>query len=137
MSATFRLELVTPERTMFSDEVTSVIAPAYDGYVGVLAGHAPMVCALLPGEIVVGAPSGTRYFATAGGFLEVSHGKAILLTDATEPVEDIDIERAEAARKQAMEQMGRRSEGIDIEAARVTLERADNRLREAKRRTRR
>lgn len=134
--STFRLELVTPERTTFSDDVTSVIAPAYDGYVGLLAGHAPMVCALLPGEIIVEAPSGTRYFATAGGFLEVSGNKAILLTDATEPVEDIDVERAEAARKQAAEQLQRRSEGMDIEAARAALDRADNRIREAKRRSR-
>lgn len=136
MAATFRLELVTPERTTFSDDVTSVVAPAYDGYVGLLAGHAPMVCALLPGEIIIQAPSGTRYFATAGGFLEVSGNRAILLTDATEPVEDIDIERAEASRKRALEVLQRRSEGLNLEEARALLNRADNRIREAKRRKR-
>lgn len=134
MAAAFRLELVTPDGAAFADQVVSLVAPAYEGYVGVLAGHAPMLCVLLPGEIIVQTSAGTKYFATAGGFLEVSKEKTILLTDATEPVEQIDVARAEKARKQALEQMTTRPAGIDLEEARKALKRADNRLREARRR---
>lgn len=134
MPSTFRLELVTPEAVAFSEEVTSVVAPAYDGYLGVLAGHAPMLCVLLPGEIIVEGSAGTRIFSTAGGFLEVSKEKTILLTDATEPVEGIDMERAAAARKRALERLEERSEGMDLERARRALGRAANRLRAARRR---
>ena len=136
MARTFRLELVTPERVAFSEEVVSLVAPAYDGYVGVLAGHAPMLCVLLPGEIILQGPAGTRYFATAGGFLEVAAAKTILLTDATEPVEDVDLARAEEARKRALERLEQRSAGIDLERARKAVTRADNRLRQARRRRR-
>jgi F-type H+-transporting ATPase subunit epsilon len=95
-----------------------------------------MLCVLLPGEIIVQSPTGTRYFATAGGFLEVGARKAILLTDSTEPVEEIDVARAEEARKRALERLARHSAGDDLERARKALTRADNRLREARRRKR-
>ena len=94
---TLRLEIVTPERTVFSDDVVSLSVPAHSGYLGVLAGHAPLLCTLTTGEIRTRPTSGAVNLAISGGFMEVRPAKVIILADSAERVEEIDVPRVERA----------------------------------------
>src|SRR5450432_3437887 len=95
--ATFPLELVTPERILFSAEVQSVRAPGVDGSFGVLARHAPMLTELTTGLIKLVLPSNEEaYIATTGGFLQVRKDKVLILADAADMSEEIDVEKAKA-----------------------------------------
>src|SRR5258707_15355915 len=107
MAKTFRLEIVTPERLVFSEDVVSLVAPADRGYLGVLAGHAPLLCTLLPGEIKIRRESGEIRFATSGGFMEVLPKKTSLLCESAEVPEAIDLARAEEARTRAKERLAK------------------------------
>lgn len=124
----FRLEVVTPERTVISEEVESLVVPAEDGYLGILAGHAPLLCLLRPGQVAVIREGKGRQFAVAGGYLEVSANRAILLADAMEESHEIDVERAKQALSRALSLDARMA---DREAAEAAAERARARLRVA------
>jgi F-type H+-transporting ATPase subunit epsilon len=131
MAKKFRTEIVTPEKIVFAEEIESLVIPADRGYLGVLAGHAPLLAVLQPGEITIkGSPRGEIHFATSGGFMEVTPAKAILLTESAEEVSAIDIARAEESRKRAQERLAPGAgKGVDRERAQSALERAQNRLR--------
>ncbi len=132
MASTFPLELVTPERLLFSEEVNEVIAPGVEGSLGVLAGHAPLLTELRTGLIVVKLPNGSvESIATSGGFMQVSHEKVIILADAAERSSEIDVERARAAAAKARQMLDVPGSGIDTEVVRAELERAQNRLKVA------
>lgn len=79
----FTLELVTPERVVFTGTVTTVVAPAADGYLGILAHHAPMLVTLTPGTIACRTAEGalTRFQNQGGGFLEVRANRVVILAD--------------------------------------------------------
>src|SRR5437764_7704217 len=129
--ATFKLELVTPERVLLSDEVKAVRAPGIEGSFGVLAGHAPLMTALTLGLIKVEYPNGDlEYIATSGGFMEVNREKTTILADTAERAEAIDIARAEANISRAREHLGSGS-AVDYDEASAALERSTNRLRVA------
>jgi F-type H+-transporting ATPase subunit epsilon len=88
--ATFHFELVSPEKLLFSGEVTQVDVPGAEGDFGVLAGHSPTVTTLRPGILTVQAPGGTQRIVVLGGFAEVSAEGLTVLADVAEAVEDID-----------------------------------------------
>lgn len=125
---TFRLEIVTPERTVFSDDVISLTVPAHSGYLGVLAGHAPLLCTLTTGEIRTRPHYGHVHLAISGGFMEVTPAKVIILADSAERVEEIDVTRVERARDHALKQLAERLKGDDLAHAQADLARALNRL---------
>jgi F-type H+-transporting ATPase subunit epsilon len=129
----FKLSIVTPEKTFLEAEVQSLIVPGTEGYLGVLSNHAPLITALHPGKIEFKDASGkTGYLAVTSGFLEVSHNVATLLADAVEETEEIDLERAIAARDRAWDYLKQAAAGdhsIDVPRAREALERAQNRIR--------
>ena len=130
MAKKFRIEIVTPEKIVFSEEIESLVIPAERGYLGVLAGHAPLLCTLRPGEITLRGEKGEVHFATSGGFMEVTPQKAVLLTESAEDVAAIDLERAEDSKKRALERLAPGSgKDVDRARARAALERAQNRLR--------
>ena len=131
MGKKFKVEIVTPERLVFSGDVESLVVPAERGYLGVLAGHAPLLAALQPGEILMRREGGETRFATAGGFMEVTPSRTSLLTESAEEVGAIDAARAEKSRQRAHERLGSADKAIDKERARAALERAQNRLRAA------
>lgn len=133
MRKNFKVEIVTPERTVFSKEVESLVVPAERGYLGVLAGHAPLLCTLRPGELSVRGEGGEERFATSGGFMEVTPKKAVLLTESVEGKGEVDVARAEKSRDRARERLSAPGRGIDVERARAALARAQNRLRFASR----
>ena len=128
--ATFPLELVTPERMLFSEEVQAVRVPGVEGSLGVLRGHAPMLTELTTGLIKLTLADGqTAFIATSGGFMQVSKEKVIILADSAELSEEIDVERARATAEQARQQLA--VEGINAEEVRQQIERAENRIKVA------
>ena len=131
MAKKFKIEIVTPEKLVFSEEIESLVVPAERGYLGVLAGHAPLLATLQPGEITIkGTAKGDLHFATSGGFMEVTPGKAVLLTESAEEVTGIDIARAEESKKRAQERMAvAAGKDVDKSRAKAALERAMNRLK--------
>jgi F-type H+-transporting ATPase subunit epsilon len=131
MAKKFRTEIVTPEKVVFSEEIESLVIPAERGYLGVLAGHAPLLASLQAGEITIkGSPKGELHFATSGGFMEVTPGKAVLLTESAEDVTAIDIARAEESKKRAQERLALGAgKDVDKGRAKAALDRAQNRLR--------
>lgn len=130
--ATFPLELVTPERILFSEDVQAVRAPGINGSFGVLARHAPMLTELTTGLIKLTLANGFEAFiATSGGFMEVSREKVIILADAAELSEEIDVEKARAAADRARKLLDVPDGNIDAEAVRKDLEHAENLIKVA------
>jgi len=99
--ATMKLDIVTAEQQILSDEVDSVLVPGVDGDLGILPHHAPLMTMIQPGELVIRKDGKESIFAISGGFLEVHPDKVIVLADACERSAAIDAERAEAAIKRA------------------------------------
>ena len=131
------LEVVTPERQVLSTEVDEVSAPGALGYFGVLPGHTPFSTTLGQGEL--GYRSGNRweYLAITWGYAEVLPNKVTVLTETAEMAEEIDIERAERAKRRAEERLREWSTtvaDIDFERASAALERALIRLQVAQKR---
>ena len=133
-----RLEFVTPERAIVHLDVDEVEIPGEDGYFGVLPGHAPLLAALKVGELWYRTGAETRYTFVAGGFAEVVGDRVSILAQVAEHAEDIDAERADAAKRRAEEQLARPAADADFERARIALLRAISRqqiARHARRRS--
>ena len=130
---TFKVEIVTPEGVVLSQDAVSVAVPAVEGLLGVLADHAPLMAELTVGEIWIRDADGevTR-LAASGGFMEVRENTVRILADTAERAEEIDIARAEEARRRAEERLRSRAAGIDHARAEAALKRALVRLRVAK-----
>ncbi len=134
--AMMQLEIITAERVVYSDEVNAVVAPGIEGELGILPHHAALMTMLKPGELLVRKDSDESYLAVSGGFMEVLDNKVIILADAAERAEEIDAERAEAARHRAEELLKTRPPGIDIITAEAALRRSLIRLKVTVRRKR-
>jgi len=129
--ATFRLELVTAERMVYSDDVDMVIAWGLEGQLGILPHHAPLMTMLQPGELIIKKENEETYMALSGGFLEVRPDKVIILADACERAEEIDMARAKEAKRRAGEIMRAPSTEIDTAATEAALRRSLVRLKVA------
>lgn len=87
MSKTFRLVIVTPEKTVYDSQVRSIVAPGELGYLGVLVDHAPLITSLKTGKLEVTDPSGTKTTTNlSGGFMEVLKNTVTILADSIEPI---------------------------------------------------
>lgn len=136
MVATFRLEIVTAERMVFSDDVTALIAWGVEGQLGILPHHAPLMTMLQPGDLMIRKDREEEYLAISGGFLEVRPDKVIILADACEQADEIDVARAEEAKKRAQETMKAAPMTVDAASAEAALRRSLARLKVAERRRR-
>jgi F-type H+-transporting ATPase subunit epsilon len=135
--ATFKLEIVTAERMIFSDDVSAVIAWGVEGQLGILPHHAPLMTILQPGDLMIRKDKEEEYVAISGGFLEVRPDKVIILADACERVDEIDIARAEEAKKRAQETLKTAAPlTIDTAAAEAALRRSLARLKVAEKKRR-
>ena len=114
------LEIVTPDRSLVREEVDEVELPGSEGYFGVLPGHTPLLSMLKVGELWYRVGQEKRYLAVAGGFVEVLPDRVTVLADIGERAEDIDIARAEAAKRRAEERLAKPID-VDIERARLAL----------------
>lgn len=128
----FALDIVTLKKVAFSELVTSVNAPGTEGYFGILVNHTPFVSSLKAGVLGVSQSNGeTLAFSTSGGFLMTDGKKAIILADAVERPEEIDVIRAQAAKERAEKRLAEKTPEIDVDRARAALLRALNRLKVA------
>jgi len=134
--ATLRLEIITAERQVFADDVNVVVAPGIEGELGILPHHAPLMTMLKPGELLIRKDGEETYLVVSAGFLEVRPDKVIVLADACERAEEIDITRAEEAKHRAEERLKTHPPGLDIARAQAALLRSLIRLRIAERRRR-
>jgi len=119
---------VTPERPIVHDDVDEVVLPGEEGAIGVLPGHAPLLAALKAGEIWYRKGAEKKYAFIAKGFAEIVPDRVSILAHVAERAEDIDLARAEAAKRRAEERITKPSSEIDIERARVALLRALTRV---------
>lgn len=127
--ADYPLKLVTPERTVYEGSVQEAILQGSEGELGVLAHHMPLITALKPCVVRVVESNGNhRRFAIGGGFLEVGRDGTVVLADTAELPEEIDRDRAEAARQRALSRMDTTAADMDIARAKAALERAEARL---------
>lgn len=134
--ATMRLEIVTAERMVYSENVDMLVVPGIDGQLGILPNHAPLLTALQPGEIRVDKDGEENFMAVSGGFLEVLANRVTILADTAERAEEIDIERAEAAVRRAEERIAGRASDMDLQRAMFSLRRSQARVLAARRRRR-
>ena len=131
------LEIVTPERLAYSDTVDSVQLPGVEGELGVLPHHTPLVSMLGLGELRIRKDGEFETFAIAGGFLQVRPDKVVVMAEMADMAAEIDLEKAEEARKEAERALeGGFHEGADLAAARAALQVALLRQRVAERRHR-
>lgn len=135
--ATMRLEIATAERVVYSEDVDLLVAPGMDGQLAVLPNHAPLMTALLPGELRVVKDGEDAYMAVGGGFLEVMANSVAILADTAEREEEIDIARAEQAIERAKERIETSASEMDLQRAVASLRRSQARLLAASHRRRR
>lgn len=127
-----KFEVVTPERKILEEEAESVIVPGTEGYLGVLPRHTPLLTTLKPGVVSyrkVGRE--TEQLAVSGGFMEAGPDKVIILADTAELASEIDIERARRSRSRAEERLRERPPGLDVARAEAALARSLARLKAA------
>jgi len=127
---TLKLEVVTPERKVLSEETVSIIVPAIEGYLGILPNHAPMISGLEPGVVKYKVAGEYKKLAISGGFLEVSANKASILANTAELAGEIDVKRAQEAKERAEQRLHNKA-GIDVHRAEMALKRAIARLKVA------
>jgi len=130
--------VITPERKVYEDDVDMVVAPATEGYVGILPHHVPLFTTLGPGEFKVKKGGVEEVLAVFGGFMDVRSDRVVVLTDAAEPAEEIDASRAQQARERAQQVLAAGpASAADEQRARAELQRALVRLRVSESRRRR
>src|ERR1700733_14118561 len=130
------LQFVTPERAIVHEHVDEVEVPGEDGYFGVLPGHAPLMAALTVGQLWYRKGTEIRYAFVAGGFAEVVSDRVSILAQIAERAEDIDVARAEAAKRRAEDRLARPVADMDFERARIAFLKALSRLQVAARQSR-
>lgn len=127
------LEIVTPDRALVHDEVDEVQVPGSEGYFGVLPGHTPLLSMLQVGQLWYRKGAQTSYLSVAFGLAEVLPDRVVILARVAERAEEIDVDRAQAARQRAERRLASRERDQDLERARVALMKALTRLNVAAR----
>ncbi len=101
MANTLKLEIVTPEAKVFSDDVEMVTVPATEGEMGIYPQHVPVLTQIVPGEVIVRKDGRDSSLAVGEGFIEITGERVAIMTDMAIPAEDIDEAQAEEARQRA------------------------------------
>ena len=132
--APMRLEIITAEREVYSDDVDVLVAPGSEGELGILPHHAPLMTALKPGEIRVRKDGEEVFMAVSSGVLEVMDNKVTILADTAERSDEIDEARVQEALKRAEERIEMHSSDMDLERAVASVRRSQARLKVVQRR---
>jgi F-type H+-transporting ATPase subunit epsilon len=130
--STFLLEIVTPERKVYEQEVHMVVVRGAEGELGILPNHIPLVTPLLIGPLKIERDGVNEFIAVSGGFMEVRKNKVVVLAESAELPQEIDLERAVAARERAERRLHTKRDDIDHRRAELALQRALNRMNVAK-----
>ncbi|MEQ1573957.1 MAG: F0F1 ATP synthase subunit epsilon [Vicinamibacterales bacterium] len=135
LPTTLTLEIVTPDRALAREEVDEVVVPGSEGELGILPGHTPLLATLKVGELWYRQGRETHHLSVAFGFVEVLPDRVTILAHVAERAQDIDIERAERARRRAEERLEKPSAqtDLDFERARIAMMKALIRLQVASR----
>jgi len=128
-----QLLVVSADRSLVNETVDEVEIPGFDGYFGVLPGHTPLLAVLQVGELWYRKGPEKHYLSIAYGFAEVQADRVTILAQIAETADEIDLERAEAAKKRAQERIARPTMDMDAERARVALMKSLIRLQVATR----
>ena len=131
MADTFQLEIVTPDRLVVKEDAEEIQIPGKQGYLGVMPGHAPLITELDVGEITYRSHGQSEHLAVAWGFAEVLPEKVTILAETAERPEEIDVARAEEAKRRAEERLKSGDTEIDVTRALNALRRAEVRLQVA------
>ena len=124
------LEIISPEKKVYTGKVKSVTIPGTKGNFQVLYNHAPLISTFEIGIIkLVLSDDSTQIFTTSGGSTEVLDNKVLILSDTVEPIESIDIERAMRAKERAEARLTKKEGIVDVDRARIALARALNRIK--------
>ncbi len=129
-----QLEIVTPERRAFTDEVDMVVVPGVEGQLGILPHHTPLISALGTGELKIKQRGTEQIMLISGGFVEVRPDKVVIMADVAEPSDEIDEARAAEARRRAEAELEAAPEPADLARIRAALQTALMRERIATRR---
>ena len=136
MAAQIKLEVVTPDKMVLSEDVDIVVATAVEGEFGVLAGHIPFLTILQTGELRYRRNNSLHYVAVSGGFAEVSDDKVTILAESAEHGREIDLDRAQNARERAQQRLDQAREAeLDFVRAEAALRRAIVRIKVAEKHT--
>jgi len=128
------LEIVTPERMAYSDDVDMVLVPGIEGEMGILPHHTPLVSLLGLGELKIRKGGQEESFAIAGGFLQVRPDKVVVMAETASLAADIDLEKAQEARREAQRALESGfHEGADLATARAAMQQALLHVRVAER----
>ena len=123
-----QLQIVSADRALVNETVDEVEIPGYDGYFGVLPGHTPLLAVLHVGELWYRQGQEKHYLMIAFGFAEVQPDRVTILAQTAEKAEEIDVARAEAAKKRAEERLAQPMMDMDFERARIAMMKALIRL---------
>ncbi|GIV74876.1 F0F1 ATP synthase subunit epsilon [Caldilinea sp.] len=129
-----QVDVVTPEKMIFSGEVDMVTLPGTNGQMGILRGHAPLLSTLDIGEIVLHRREGNEYIAVSGGVVEVRPDKVTILADVAESSAEIDEQRAQAALERARKLLAENPPPQKMPEIMASLRRSTLRLKVARRR---
>lgn len=126
--SSFLVEIVTPERKVYTETANMVSVKGIDGELGILPNHIPLVTPLRIAPVVIKRDNKADVIAVNGGFIEVRKDKIVILAESAELATDINIERAEAAKQRAEQRLAAKQDQIDFRRAELALQRAMNRL---------
>lgn len=128
MADTFQLEIVTPEKKVVDTSAEEAQIPGKNGYLGILPGHAPLITELAVGEITFRAGAEEQRLVVAWGFAEVLPDKVTILAETAERPSEIDVERARKSKERAEQRLASSDTEVDVERALDALHRAETRL---------
>ena len=123
-----KLQIITPEKEFFEDEVQLVVVRGVEGVMGIMYDHEPFVTPLGIGPIKILVDNRIKHAAVSQGYVEVMEEKIVILADTAEWPEDIDISRAEKAKKRAEERLEKKENHIELLKAEIALKKAINRI---------
>lgn len=127
--STLRLEIVTPERTVYDKDVNMVVARGVDGDLGIMPQHIPLVTPLKIAPVKAKIGNNDEYIAVHGGFMEVRKDKVVILAESAELGSDIDVARAQQAKDRAQDRLNHKQTEVDHKRAEAALQRALTRIR--------
>ncbi len=134
MAKSFKVTITTAEQQLLETDSVSLVLPGIAGYLGILANHAPLVTALVPGVMTLkhddtGGKGSVSYFAVSNGFIEVANNEVSVMVDSCEPAASIDVSRAEEALERAKRRLADKSQlNVDVSRAQASVDRAKARL---------
>lgn len=126
--SSFHLEIVTPDRLFFSEDVDSVIVKGIEGDLAILKGRAPVTTPLGIGKVRIFKGNEEKVAAIVDGYISVVNEKTTIVTEAAEWPDEIDVDRATAAKERAENRLKDKSDNLDIARAELALKKAINRL---------